>query len=230
MQAEDREPARERPWNRCSLFPPDVRWGQCSAPERQNQCILVAGIEPPRRHCDPAYAASLRRTSSFARPTCATLAALVEHVELQGDDAAVRFLRGALLQHRDGRRDRVAGTHRLSKVQAISSRPSTVPSIRPAREARPNAMPTIIGPWVMRPLNRSRRENLVHVQRIEVGGQPGERRDVGFDHHAARRLDARSDSTLRSSGPCRLSVRCHASAAAGLSLTTARAGIFSQVC
>ena len=38
-----------------------------------------------------------------------------------------------------------------------------------------------------------RREHPVHVHRIEIGGQPGERTDVSFDHGAARRFEALPD-------------------------------------
>ena len=41
-----------------------------------------------------------------------------------------------------------------------------------------------------------RREQLVHVHRIEVGGQPGERADVSLDHGAARRFEALPDLKL----------------------------------
>src|SRR4051794_36699433 len=46
------------------------------------------------------------------------LAILIEHVDLQRDDAAVRRTGFALVEHREDRRDRVAGTHWLDELPA----------------------------------------------------------------------------------------------------------------
>ncbi len=120
--------------------------------------------------------------------------ALLADVEPELDHAAIRLFCHPLADHADDNRDRVARANRLQELPrdveeahhgAVHQPGARRESERHADDHRPMRDP---------PAEVAlRREQLIHVQWVEVGRQPRERADVRRDHGAARRLVALPD-------------------------------------